>query len=198
MPQGLDFPGRVATTKVSGKPGNAALSAEWPLAQRWDFVEQWKLRPETQVQTGRERARLVKCVGDIVWRLNAASRLVCELASSARHTIHSIENSAPCFVFCGKTTAAVFRNLSQPWTSHLCLNFAAGPPGTGKTSLCRALAQKLTIRLSSRCVGDWREGKVPAFHLQPWELSLFVSRFTQTAGPSVGVNRPVPLSSASS
>jgi DNA polymerase III delta prime subunit len=29
-----------------------------------------------------------------------------------------------------------------------------GPPGTGKTSLCQALAQKLTIRLADRCSGQ--------------------------------------------
>ena len=26
-----------------------------------------------------------------------------------------------------------------------------GPPGTGKTTLCKALAQKLTVRFSHRC-----------------------------------------------
>lgn len=160
------------------------LSGPWP--RGGDFVARWKLRPETRVQTGIERERLVQCVGDIVWHLNAARRLVSELASSARNTIRSIENSAPCFVFCGKDNCCCFQKFVTALTSpHLCLTFAAGPPGTGKTSLCRALAQKLTIRLSSRYLGDWREGKVPAFHLQQWELSLSVNRFTQTAGPSV-------------
>lgn len=35
VPEGLDFTGHVVTTRVSGKPGNAALRAERPLAQRW-------------------------------------------------------------------------------------------------------------------------------------------------------------------
>lgn len=130
-------------------PGKVCLTFE-----KWVFIISRFHR--RHVGTGRVSVKMVRKAEWIQAKkllvmfssIYAVNRFLSNLSNSCDDNIYSVTVCSLCYILW--IIQLLFQEICYSSNLKTCLHFVTGPPGTGKTSLCKALAQKLTIRLSSR------------------------------------------------